>query len=276
MSWPKIKNIIILILLATNVCLSVFTMNRQSRAEQLQKQPRSEAIAFLQSRDIQVREETVPHRMELIPMQVTRNIEQERVLAEELLEGTVSSELRGADVYRYFNDRGSIQFHSNGEFSARFYDDVYRLEDDRIEEYSASVLERIEFYGQLIRMRAEGDEIILTYCQHWKDSPLFNCQVQVNYRNDTLISVTGGRRLSGVPEESAPLEQITVATALIRFYNEVKALGDACTQIKEITQGYILTSAITEPVSMTPVWQIVTDTCTYQMDTLTGQVSRIQ
>ena len=105
---------------------------------------------------------------------------------------------------------------------------------------------------------------------------MFNCQVQMNYTGNTLVGMSGGRRLTGEPDEGGSEEQISVATALMRFYNGVKGLGDACTQIQEIRQGYILTPAIAEPIPMTPVWQVVTDTCTYQLDTLTGQISRLQ
>lgn len=275
MSWSKIKDIIILILLAVNLCLSVFTMNRQTQMDQLQRQPRSEAIAFLKSRDIQIEDHTVPERMTLKPMQVTRNVQQEEELAAVLLGGTVSSDIRGGGVYRYFNDQGSVQFHSNGEFSARFSHGVYQAQQDSIQDHSTYILKQMEFSGELIRTEKLGEDTVLIYRQFWENTPLFNCQVQMNYIGNTLVAMTGGRRLTGVPEEIVSGKPISVATALMRFYNGVKELGDACTRIGEIRQGYILSSAIAEPVPMTPVWQVVTDTCTYQLDTLTGQLSRI-
>ena len=274
-SWSKIKDIIILILLAVNLCLSFFTMNRQTQIDQLQRQPRSEAIAFLKSRDIRIADHTVPECMTLKSMQVTRNIQQEEKLARILLGGTVIPEARGGGVYRYFNDQGSVQFRGNGEFSARFAHGVYQAQQDGIQEYSTYILEQMEFSGQLIQSEKEGEDTVLTYRQFWEDIPLFNCQVQMNYTGNVLVAMTGGRRLTGVPEEIVSTKQISVATALMRFYNGVKELGDACTRIEEIRQGYIVTSAITEPIPMIPVWQVVTDTCTYQLDTLTGQLSRV-
>lgn len=276
MSWPKIKNIVILILMATNLCLSLFTMSRQTQVNQLEQQPRSEAIVFLRGKEIQIEDDTVPEFMTLHPMQVTRDIHQEETFAGILLGETASLDVLGAGVYRYFNDRGSIQFHSNGEFSARFSHGAYQVQQEDILAYSTYVLQQIGFSGELIQTEEEGGNTVLTYRQYWEDTPLFNCQVQMNYMGNMLIAMTGGRRLSGVPEEIVSGEQISVATALMRFYNGIKGLGDACTQIKEIKQGYILTSAITEPVSMIPVWQVVTDTCTYQLDTMTGQLNRIQ
>ena len=275
MAWPKIKNIIILILLATNLCLTGFTINRQTQAAQLEKQPRAEAIAFLQERNIWIQEDIVPDAVVLKSMQVTRDKEREAVLAQSLLGENVSVESRGAEVYRYFNENGFIQFHSNGEFSARFYGNGY-LARGSIEVHSHQMLERIEFFGELVRKQTDGMKTVLTYQEFWEDASLFNCQVQVNYEAGMMVSMTGGRRLAGIPEESAQQEQITPATALMRFYNGVKTLGDTCTQVKEIIQGYIITSTITESTPMTPVWQIVTDTCTYQLDMLTGQLSRVQ
>ena len=54
MAWPKIKNIIILILLGTNLGLLAFSMGREARNYQLQEKARTNAIVFLQEQGIQV------------------------------------------------------------------------------------------------------------------------------------------------------------------------------------------------------------------------------
>ena len=58
MAWPKIKNIIILILLGTNLCLLVFAASRGLSDRRQQEQARANAISFLQQQGIELDEET--------------------------------------------------------------------------------------------------------------------------------------------------------------------------------------------------------------------------
>ena len=118
MEWPKLKNIILIILILTNLCLLVFVAQGELRNSQLQRQAREEAIQFLADRGITVDEKQVPQTMELLPQTVERNLEEESQLAAALLGQGVTVEDRGAGVYRYSNSTGSIQFHSDGSFSA--------------------------------------------------------------------------------------------------------------------------------------------------------------
>ena len=53
MAWPKIKNIIILMLLVTNLCLLAFVGWREIRDWQLQDKALEQAVSFLAERGIQ-------------------------------------------------------------------------------------------------------------------------------------------------------------------------------------------------------------------------------
>lgn len=65
MAWPKIKNIIILMLLVTNLCLLAFVGWREIRDWQLQDKALEQAVSFLAERGIQVDERIVPRSAEL-------------------------------------------------------------------------------------------------------------------------------------------------------------------------------------------------------------------
>lgn len=277
MAWPKIKNIIILILLGTNLGLLVFTVGREARNYQLQEKARANAIAFLQEQGIAVEEELVPKSVTLGPKYVTRDVEQERALAAAVLDGEVSVQARGAEVYRYYNENGSIQFHSNGEFFAEFADKAMEAGEKSLADHAREVLERMGFQGQLnetFQDEKKQGETTLTFQENWEGVPLLTCQASLNYRNGCLISITNGRRLVGEPVEDSSNAPITVATALMKFYTGMNTLGDVCRQIDGITQAYVVGSTISDPVPLTPVWCITTDTGTYQLDMLTGALSR--
>lgn len=275
MAWPKIKNIIILILLGTNLCLIGFNVGRTAYSRQLQDQARLDAISYLQSKGIQIEEGQIPDSMQLPPMRVSRDLEREQHLAAALLGGQVSVQARGAQVFRYYNDNGSVQFHSNGEFSARFAAGVMQTQEQDLETYSQQVMQLLEIQGQVVECREDDELCTLTFQESWNGVTLLNCQASLNYQDGALVSITGGRRLVGQPQEDPANSSLTVATALMKFYTGVVELGDACTRIRGIEPGYLVTSTISDPIPMTPVWQITTDIRTYQLDIITGVLSRV-
>lgn len=275
MAWPKIKNIIILILLGTNLCLLGFAVSRGIHSWQLQSQSRADAIAFLEEQGIRLNQEQIPVIMTLRRCYAARDLEQEAKVAAALLMGEVERQDRGAEVFRYYNDNGSVQFHSNGEFSAQFTPGVLPLEEEGAQAHGLQVLERLDFQGQLLKSVEEEGRQLVTFRQNWGESALLNCQAVLNYENGSLVSITSARRLMGTPEEDAEGDPISSATALMRFYNAMHATGDVFTQITGITQGYVLSATLSEFVTLVPVWRIETDIGTFQLDLMTGSASRI-
>ena len=79
----------------------------------------------------------------------------------------------------------------------------------------------------------------------------------------------------GRPQPDPSRETISVATALIRFFNGVGALGDVCNRIDAIEPGYVAAASLSGPILLTPVWRVTTDTGAYQLDTVTGGVTRV-
>lgn len=270
MEWSKLKNIILLILLITNLCLLAFVVHGELQDRQLQTQARENAVAFLREMGIQVEESQVPRQMELLPQTVERDQEAEGNAAAALLGGTVLIEPRGGEVYRYYNDNGEIQFHSDGSFQAEFVSGLFSVGENR-EQGCLAVLQAMGFEGELL----EETEEALTFRQTWQGYPLFTRQATLVCREGSVRQITGGRRLTGEPVPDASQTPITVATALISFSNGLNTLGDVCSRIDAITPGYVSAVSLSGPMTLTPVWRITTDTGAYQLDTLTGKVSRV-
>lgn len=270
MEWPKLKNIILIILALTNLCLLVFVVQRELRDSQLQRQARREAIQFLQDRGVTVEEERVPQTMELRAQTVERDLEREQDLACALLGQEVSGEDRGAGVYRYSGTAGAIQFHSDGSFSAQFTAGAFPLGEGR-EERCLEILETLDFQGEIV----ERDADTLTVRQYWEGYPLFSQQVVLEMTEDCLMAMRSGRRLVGQPVADESQGTISVVTALIDFLNGLNALGDVCSRIDTISQGYVASASLSGTMTMTPVWRITTDTGAYQMNLLSGELGRV-
>ncbi len=270
MPWSKIKNIILVILAVTNLALLVLVGGQAIRGSRLLSQAREDAIQFLRNRGVEVDEEIVPQSMELRPQIVERDLAGEERAAAALLGSPMTAESRGGEVYRYFNEKGSVQFHSDSTFSAQLEEGAFPLGGSR-RESCLELMGKMGFQG--VVLSEEGDELV--FRQTWKGNPLFSQQVTLVCQGGNLTAMTSGRQLAGRPQEDAARESITVATALIGFLNGVSALGDVCNRIDMIEPGYVAAASLSGPIVLTPVWRITTDTGAYQLDTVTGGVTRV-
>ena len=271
MEVPKLKNIAILILVITNLCLLGLVLQRELQDQYFRWQTRENAIQLLvQGKGVKLDEQEVPEEIQLQPQTVTRDLEQEGVLAAQLLGDGVQTENRGAGVYRYFNDKGSLQFHSDGTFSGQFQPGVFPVGEDW-EQGCRSVLEKMGFQGEWLETKGNA----LTFRQWWGEAPLFNQQVTLEISDGCVIAMTGGRRLIGEPVEDTSRHTVSPATALIEAYNGINALGYVCSRIDHITQGYISSTALNGPMMLTPVWRVSADTGEYQLNLVTGELTRV-
>lgn len=272
MEWSKIKTIILIILVGTNLLLLSFVLRQDIQAYTARRQARQDAITFLQNNGVAVDESIVPQEMELTTQEVQRDRDSEPKLAQALLGSSVEERNMGGEVYRYYNQDGYIQFHGDGTFQGEFVDGLFPCDAQSVRSYSVEILQRLNFQGEI--QSVSGDtEIKVVMRQVWDSVPLFDRQVTLTYRGGCLVSMTGGRRLNGTPQESGSRQTMQVPTALFRFYHGLTAMGDVCSRIDSITQGYIGATYSPGPSLLLPVWQITTDTGTYLLNTVTGEVS---
>lgn len=270
MPWTKLKNIILVILILTNLCLLFLVALPALQSRQRMDQAWEEAVRFLRDRGVQVEEDVIPRSMDLPPQRLERDLEREERSAAALLGGDVTAEARGGEVYRYFNDKGAVQFHSDGTISAQLESAAFPLGEDR-RAGCLALMGRMDLEGTILE--ETGDELV--FRQTWQGSPLFTQQVTLVCRDGGLAAITAGRQLVGRPQEDPERTTLSAATALIDFLNGASAMGDVCNRIDAIQPGYVTAASLSGATLLTPVWRITTDTGAYQLDTVTGAVTRV-
>lgn len=270
MPWTKLKNVILVILAAANLFLFILVAGPALQSRRIAGEARAETLRFLQSRGVQVAEDVVPQAMDLPPQRLERDLEGEQRAAAALLGSPVTAEARGGEVYRYYNEKGSVQFHSDGAISAQLEPAAFPLGEDR-REGCLDLMARMGLEGDILA--ESGQE--LTFRQTLAGRPLFTQQVTLVCEDGGLSAITAGRQMVGKPQEDPARTTITVSTALISFLNGVSALGDVCNRIDAIEPGYITAASLSGPAALTPVWRVTTDTGAYQLDTVTGVVTRV-
>ena len=95
MPWTKLKNVILLILVLTNLFLLGLVVSQSLQNRRQDSQTREHTILFLSERGVEVDEENIPQSIDLLPQTAERDLEKEQQTAAELLKGEVEQEARG-------------------------------------------------------------------------------------------------------------------------------------------------------------------------------------
>lgn len=275
MEGAKIKNIVIVILLLLNIFLLFLVAGRRVEDIQSCETARLRAIQIIQDSGVALDETIVPREMDLTTRQASRDQEREGELAAALLGGAVTAQARGGEVYRYYNGAGFVQFHSTGEFAAEFEQGQTPLGQSTAAAHAAEVLATLGFDGDVVEDTVVHGTGTVTVRQRVEQTPVLSCQAAVNYADGQMVSITNARRVFGQPEKVEAEESLTVATALMRLYNGLREMGDIYNAIETITPAYTMSVSLSGPARLTPVWYVRTDTGAYQLDTQTGQLSRV-
>lgn len=274
MEWPKLKNIILVILLTANFFLLVLVGYREALSSNYLANARTDAIGVLERSGISVKEEILPQDGSLTPLSMERDRAQEAKAAAALLGTADESEQGGVTVYT--GEKGTARFSRSGEFSAVLNANAYPLGDQTVGEHALATLALLDFEGEIVSTQEDGDSIAVTVRQLWQGTPVYTCQAALVYRGGALVSIRegGSTRLTGTPAQSGDAEDLSTVTALVRFLEGITKLGDVCTSLTGMTPGYVFTAGISDPITLRPVWYITTDTGAYYLDADTGELTR--
>ena len=270
MEWRKLKNIILIILLALNLALIGLIGGPRLSAYARESQAQREAVLFLEQKGIGLAAELIPDGEGHQPLVARRDREAEGALARLLLGEDAIQEQQGGEVYRYVSGKGVIQFHSDGSFWAELVPGQFPIEQDG-KSAALAVLQRLNFSGETI----DETEDSVTLRQCLEQGCLFSQQVTVTWTEEGVAGIAPGRRLYGTPVVDNGRKSIDRATALISFYNGLNRMGDVCSRIDRIEPRYISATSLNRVMTLTPVWRVTTDTGTYQLDLVGGALERM-
>ena len=270
MEWRKLKNIVLLILLALDLALVALLGGPRLSAFYRQSQADREAVEFLEQKGIGLSESVIPDNSQFQPQIAQRDQEEEGRLAAQLLGENVTQEARGGEVYRYTSQKGVVQFHSDGSFWAELEERAFSLEGGG-QNAALEVLDKLGFSGEIVEQGVRS----ITVRQSWAGGSLFNQQAPVFWNQTGITEIAAGRRLYGTPVRDTSRASIDRATALIDFYNGLNQMGDVCSRVDAIVPGYLTASSLNKVMTLTPIWQVTTDTGAYRLDLVSGELERL-
>lgn len=275
MEWSKIKNIIILILLATNGLLLGLMLYQDSASRARKSELITAAVAVLADSGVTVERELVPEGQAARPVSMQRDITLEETMARTLL-GPCQSEAAGT-TYTYVSANGSAIFRSTGDFVVTYSAQgaAAPAEGESPAGHGLALLEEAGLSCRLEGEELQGGQTLVTVCQTWEDIPVFSCGITLVYDDQQRLLSIQGRRLMARQGQPLQQETLTAPTALVRFLSAIVSGGEVCNQITAIEPGYEMRVSLTAPISLSPVWHVSTDTGRFSVDLLSGETLRL-
>jgi len=264
----RLKNIAIIILAALNVCFLLLIGFDRFELRHVAAQEKASVAELFGDSGIRLDPEIVPNRFSAEWYTVSRDRAAETAIVKTLI-GNAEAEDRGGNIYSYQNENGSALFRSNGEFEIElnFVDDgagAGRTAARLLEEMG------IAFISEGAEMEEHGNSRGISYLCAWNDSPVLNCSVHLTiYAGGS--AVLSGRRINGTPQRSVENSVLNINTVLLRFLDEIKSGGHVCNRLESIELCYNMTSSASG-TALEPVWRIVTDGGTYQVNVSSGKI----
>lgn len=271
MEWSKLKNIILLILLTTNLFLLLLVGYRSWSTARYESGARSAALTLLAKNGIGMDKEALPRDILLSPASVSRDRSRETEQLSPLL-GAVTEQALGGGHFLYSGEKGQVYLRGRGEFSAALDSGAYPLSGG-MADHAREVLSLMGFEGRADDVSGTPEEGVVTLIQLWEGAPVLNCTVQAIYRNGSLVAISG-TQLSGPPVVTGST-QLSAVTGLLRFLELFSDTGDVCSRVSVMRAGYLLSTGPSDPASLTPVWYFETDTGAYYLDVLANQLKKL-
>ena len=260
----RLKNIILLLLVVTNLFLLATLLFRWVDEARLQESAATELVQLFSSRGVELDAKTISQEIPSSLLTLTRSSQEEEKLAAFFLGDDVSFQDDGGGLTRYQSALGTLNFLSSGDFTltaSLFTDDPQELCDDFFR----------QFHYQEAAFSLEKDSGTVTATQYFDGRPVVKCTVTLTFSDGVLVSASGRHLPSGSTSESTA-DCISAATALTSFLQALADQDRTCSQVCAVELGYALQNTPAAPLSLTPVWRITRDSFYCYVNSISGEV----
>lgn len=272
MEWSKLKNIILILLLTTNLLLLLLVGSQELSVVQNQSNARADALQLVEKNNISMSRDRLPRDITLPSFSISRDPEMEKEGLCALF-GEVTPQPLGGSSFLYTSEKGEAQLRSRGEMLLQFLPHVYPIEEDPAV-HAVKILSRFGIDAQVLDVEEMGDHHLVVYLVQTLDQiPIFPCTIQATYMDGSLTMISG-THLPG-PLVQTQVQELSAVTGLLRFLELLGDTGDVCSTITTMTASYQMTTGLTTPAALTPVWYFETDTGSYLLNMTTSELQQI-
>jgi regulatory protein YycI of two-component signal transduction system YycFG len=270
-----IKNCIIIILALVNVFLLYIVLHNTGE-ERLAEVNRKQALATVLSENgITLNEDiSLPDKV-ASQVSLSRDSGQEQSKISALLGNCVVTD-QGGNIYHYEGTNGSAQLQGSGEFIISLnYGDITSGRDPSTAAKAAMKKLGLAYSGAEPDVKTEGDTTIVTLNCSYKNTPVYNAQIEFDFYGESLRIISGKRLLDEETQVSSAATYLDSVTVLMKFLESVRQTGDVCSEISDLEIGYYISPSSSGDCTLKPVWRIQTNSRPYYIDAQTGKAETI-
>lgn len=265
MSISRIKNIVIVVLLLVDVVFLALIVSDRMDSIKENNKTKERLVKVMADNGITLKKSDIPDDVELTEYIIGRDMQQEQDIAKAVI-GDCRREDQGGNIFVYVSDLGTASFRASGEFEITLNENS-NIEYSKIK--AESLLKDMGIKVGEVQKYEDDSNIMLVFPCKLNEKQIFGCNVQLKYENGYLISVSG-KMPTSEPEYRTSNQFLTVATALMKFIQNMSADGHVCSSINFIESGYMMFVSVSGERSLTPVWHISTDSGSYYVNGISG------
>lgn len=263
----QLKNVIILILLLVNGFLLGSMAYRGTAARAARERSAEQLVELFAADGMELSPAAIPDE-EPPPCRIlTRDTALERSAAANLLGGSLRHSERGG-VYSYSGAGGAALFRENGSFEA-----AGTLAASGGENFCRRFCRDFHYTVTSVQLDDAGSGTV-TALREYGGLTVANCAVTFLLEQNAVVSARGTLLPETSAETAGDPELLSAQAALTAFLAMRRETGAVASSITEMSLCYELQSSTAAPMSLTPVWHIVTDTVGYYVNCVTGAVSQ--
>ncbi len=272
MDWPKVKTVLIIVLVAVNAFLFAAYTNATLRMSRSQEQVRYEVCRVLGDLGYELNPALLPEDSELYhPARITRNTKSERAAIGATLENITVENAIG--VSKYTGKNGEIVLRSGGYAEASFL-----LNGTEAVSQSPAKVAEAKLRSMRVNMISvtdsdeNGIKTVSGICSSG-GLPIFNCRVECKFEGDRMAM--SGRVPMGEISHLQNITPYSVSGLMLNFAQYLQSVAVSGGTISEIAPGYMMSSpteyesGVTE---LSPVWRVTLSGEYWYINALNGKV----
>lgn len=274
MKSGSIKNLMILILVLVNIFMLILVVPQQLQTKREQEELNQTLSHLFARQGISFDPDIIPKEVSLYPLDYENGGNPELSAVENLLGTVILMEDESSPYQNTYlgPNQSSAIFRIDSSFeivlsggtaiTGSYYDSAQKL------------LSSIGFspWSELEEETVSGNAHQLTAYQSIMGVKVYSEGICMTYENGVLTRMEGTWYI-GSPVRSGDTASVSAKTALVSFLNSQESLGWLCSSIQAVAQGY--RESDTPSVGVTkliPVWRIDTDTGSFEVNGITGDV----
>lgn len=273
MEWPRVKTILIVVLLIVNIFLFVAYASSALRETRDEEQVRLDVCEILGNLGYKLDPEILPGNSELLyPAQVLYNAQSEREAMTATLGRTETESAAGITVYT--GSTGQVTLRNGGFVDARIALSDGLPDRERAVRMVERTLRDMRILLASGQVSETGDALTVDGVCSLAGVPVFDCRVKavVSQAEGIVIS---GRAPAGDVNFLQSAKPRALSGLMLNFAQHMQSLDIHEGTISEIQRGYVInTSANAEggTVELAPVWRVCMDGENWFVNALTGKV----